>query len=340
MQKKITYYVQWYRPAFEAISKEVRLLAEHFSDGYDVKIHDLHLGGLGTVRHSRRITSYHFAFYPILASYAYYLSRMSNLNHIYTSLGDLPYLHVLDLRRTILTAAASCNFGKAKKRVAYLKKLQKIVVESQKQRDELLQLGIPSDKISVVYPPVDLGKFSYTPTKGTFTILFASCPTRFEDFEKRGVHLLLECAKLMPDVQFFFAWRGGAYGEIKQLVANLKNVEIVNELVDDMNEVYARAHCTVVPYTRFDDFLKLIPNSALESLAAGKPVLVSTKTEITSFIRSCGVVFEPDPVELVAAIRKMKKNYAALQKNCRKTAELFSKDRFIAAYEQIYGELL
>lgn len=344
MQKKITYYVQWYRPEFEAISKEVRLLADHFSKKHNVRIHDLHLGKLHQMKHTKTMTSYHFMFYPFFALYAYYLSRKSDLNHIYTSLGDLPYLNVLDLSRTLLTAAASCHFGKVRKRLRYLKKLQKIVVESQRQKDELLELGILDTKIEIIYPPVDLEQFSYRPAKGPFTVLFASCPTRAEDFEKRGVYLLLECARLLPSVQFLLAWRGKAYGKILHLVAEsgLLNVTVMDKVVEDMNDVYARAQCTIIPYTRFDDFLKLMPNSALESLAAGKPVLVSSKTEVAAIVaeKKCGVVFEPNSEELVEALKKVKKGYASFQSNCRKTAELFSKDKFVAAYERIYGEFL
>ena len=52
--------------------------------------------------------------------------------------------------------------------------------------------------------------------------------------------------------------------------ADLTNVTLTNNLIADMNQRYANAHCTIIPYTKPDDYLKLIPNSALESLVRRK----------------------------------------------------------------------
>src|SRR3989338_10260486 len=137
MSKKIILYVQRYRPAFEAISKEVALLKDNLPSGYSTKIHDLHLDGIFSFRHQKDFTSFHFIYYPLLFMYTYYLNKKSDLNHIYTSLGDLPYLPLLDSRKTILTAAASCSIPKIRQRRKYLAQLGAIAVESEKQRQEL-----------------------------------------------------------------------------------------------------------------------------------------------------------------------------------------------------------
>ncbi len=110
-----------------------------------------------------------------------------------------------------------------------------------------------------------------------------------------------------------------------------------------MNEEYARAHATIIPYTQFDDYLKLIPNSAIESLAAGKPILVSSKTEIAKTVREeqCGVVFEPNVASLNKAVQDLKRKYLFYQRRCLPTArKYFSQERYLKAYEDIYQELL
>ncbi len=346
----ITYYVQRYRPKFEAISKEVQLLANHFSsrdsnkNEEKVKIHDLHLDGLFRFKYSSKYCSFHFFYYPLLFGYTKALSKISKINHIYTSLGDLPYLRVLDLNNTILTGAASCNTGKIKKRLPSLKKLDKIIVESELQRKQLMTLGVSKNKIELIYPPVDLRKFNYIPAKGKFKILFASCPTRVKDFERRGIYLLLETAKLLPEVDFILAWRKQAYPEIKRLLKKMKvnNIILQNNIISDFNREYALVHSTIIPYTKRDNYLKLIPNSALESLAAGKPVLISSKVELANIIQreKCGIIFEPSPDCLVKAIRELKKNYSFQQKKCRKVAQkYFSQEIFLKKYEKIYSEL-
>ena len=333
---KITYYVQRYRPSFEAISKEVRALAEHFSNSNIVRIHDLHLDGITKIRIDKKVVSYHFMYYLLTAPFVKYKSAKNSINHIYTSLGDLPYLPIFSPTNTILTAAASCNFRKVKKRAYFLKRLPKIIVESEKQRKILLELGVAEKKIEVIHPPVDLSAYSYQrprPANRQFSILYASCPTRKEDFSKRGIYLLLECAKRNKEIIIDLAWRVGALKEITSSVkkADLTNVTLTNNLIADMNQRYANAHCTIIPYTKPDDYLKLIPNSALESLAAGKPLLVSSAAGLAEFVKDhrCGVVFDPNIKSLEKAISKLKNDYKSFQKNCRPACEkYFSKERF------------
>jgi glycosyltransferase involved in cell wall biosynthesis len=341
MAKEIRFYVQRYRPSFEAISKEVAILNESF---LHTQIHDLHLDGIFNIKWNKKIKSYHFGLYPILALFIKLQSIRQGINHIYTSLGDLPYLHVLNLNRTILTAAASCKIEKVRKRVPLLKKIKKIIVESQYHYDQLTSLGIDEQKIKLIYPPADLKKYHYQETTGKFKVLYASCPTREEDFEKRGIFLLLEYAKENPEIIFNLAWRKGAYKEICELLDKhkMENIIVKDEIIKDINVTYGDNHCTIIPYTKFDDFLKLVPNSAIESLAAGKPLLVSNKTELAKMINEhkCGLSFEPTKEGLQKSIEELQKNYYFYQQNCRGTAEkLFSKKSFISSYNDIYKKL-
>lgn len=340
---KITYYVQRYRPAYEAISKEIQLLARHFSVDNKVKIHDLHLDGILKWRWNPQKISYHFAYYPLLFLYTKLLSRSSAINHIYTSLGDLPYLPVITLKNTVITAAASCTIDKVKKRLKFLQELPFIVTETEVHKQQLEELGIPHSKIKLIYPPVDLSSFSYTLAIGKFRILFASCPTRREDFEKRGINLLINAAS-QDQSEIILLWRRGAEKDIQELLYPKKagNIILRNGIINDMNAEYAKVHATIIPYTQFDDFLKLIPNSALESLAAGKPLLVSTKTELAKIVQryKCGVVFEPTSGDLQQAVAELQQHYNAYQKNCRKTAKkLFSQEIFLQKYEGLYKKM-
>ena len=143
MPEKIIYYVQRYRPKFEAISKEVSLLANHFKKIYSLRIHDLHLGSLTNFSFNKKI-SYHFAFYPFFLPVIKLLS-FGKLNYIYTSLADLPYLTILSPKNTLLTAAASCSYRQVHLRLKKLKKLRKIIVETEKHRDQAVEAKCDSE---------------------------------------------------------------------------------------------------------------------------------------------------------------------------------------------------
>ena len=342
LSMNITYYVQRYRPEFEAISQEVQLLARHFEKQAEIKIHDLHWDGLTRFRFSPKEWSLHFAWYPLFFPRTFLLSKSSDLNHIYTSLGDTPYLPLLDLRRTLLTAAASCQEEKVRKRLPWLRKLKKIVVESERQQQLLLRWGISPEKVVLISPGVELGRFLFQKPPPPFTLLYASCPTREKDFSKRGMQLIAETAPSLPSLRWHLAWRGGGYLAAKKLLGHLSQIALQNEIVADMNVVYGKAHATLIPYTQFDDYLKLVPNSALESLAAGKPLLVSSQTGIASLVRreQCGVVFEPTPDSLGQAILLLQKKYGFYQKRCRAVAEKhFSQEIFLQKYQKLYEEM-
>jgi len=333
------YLVQRFRPELEGTSKEVEVLHRYF----DSIIHDLHDYHISSFKIRRNLFSYHFLFYPLTAPFLY-LSSLGKIVHIYTTLRDRPYLPLFHRNRTILT---STNHFTAERLIPwkkYLQKIKKIVVEAELQRTILLQLGLQKEQIELVYPSVDLKKFTYQEATGPFKILNASCPSRISDLERRGMNLLMDLDPFLQDCAITVLWRVGEFERFKQMTRKriFKSLRVEKRVIKDMNEAYATHHCTIIPYTRFDEFLKLVPNSALESLAAGKPVLVSSKTGISELVKRehCGVVFEPTTKSILEAITLLRNNYALYQKNCRPTAEkYFSQEKFIERYKKIYTEV-
>lgn len=364
--KKIIFLVQQYKPNREAISNEIKQVADHLEkEGWKVKIHDLHLRSLFRFRFNRRLISYHFAFYPLTFIFVYLYSLFFDVRHIYTSLCDTPYLPIINKRPLLLTAAAPYRFSKLKKRIKRLKKVSLLILESEIQQKQLEYLLNSSKKNNqsikkilksskVIYPGVDLKQFYHqrpVHKDNKFTILFASNPGNPKKFKQRGIYLLLDTAQKCErkvqykNIQFDFAWRAETYFNVKDLIVkkNIKNIKITSNFVKDMNQRYADAHCTIIPYTKRGDFVKLIPNSAIESLAAGKPVLCSSKSGVANIIKEnqVGIVFEPTTESLLQAVKELRKNYHFYQKNCRKTAQrLFSKNILISKYDNILHKLL
>ena len=90
------------------------------------------------------------------------------------------------------------------------------------------------------------------------------------------------------------------------------------------------------------DDCKPCPNSIMESLAAGKPVLVSHNVGISDLIaeEGCGLVFKPEFDDILDKINEIKHNYSHYQSKARQTAEkYFSLTRLVKQYTQLYNEL-
>ncbi len=338
--KKILYLTQRFRPSFEATSKEVALLASNFQG----KIHDLHLDGFARFKFNQKLFSYHFVYYATGIIPLYLFSR-NKLLHLYTSLCDRPYLPFFSSKNVIITSANFFSKDRIAAKKKHLLKVSKIVVQSELQKKELLDAGINTEKIEVIYPPVDVERFSYNPsTTKDFTILNASCPGKVRDLQKRGIYFLFDADSSLQGTKIKLLWRGGQFPLLmkKQKVAALKNCVIENKIHTDMNFQYARVHATIIPYLKLDENLKTMPTSAIESLAAGKPVLTSSQTGIAEIVAKerCGVVFEPSQEELLKAIEDLKRNYTRYQKNCRRTAEkYFSKNNFIKKHKELYQSI-
>lgn len=331
MQKKInakyrvTYFTQNYQPEWEAISKEIEILHKNFNSS----VFSLN-------------TSNPFS----MAKIAKLPFTKSEIYHIYTSVADRLFLPVINKRPLILTGSASSKREKIERLINHYDKVDAIVVESDRQKKILLDIGIEKNKVQIIYPGIDLTQFRYRkPVKSeNFKILFASSPPSIGQMKSRGLEIILKCASSMIDLKFTMMWRNVGYRELVKSIEknNLKNMEVFNRVFSDMQKMYNASHCTIAPFLNFDED-KPVPRSIIESLACGRPVLVSDRVGISDLIKreKCGIVFDPTYEEATKAIHKIKKNYLNYQKNARKVAEkYFSEQRFVKEYENLYKGLL
>ena len=147
-------------------------------------------------------------YYPLSLPFLY-VHGNHKLIHIYSNLCDRPYLPIFKSKNTILSSTNFISKERIKKSVNHLIKLKKIIVQAEIQKKELLDAGIPLGKISLIYPPVNLERFSYTPpSKDKFTILCATTPAKTEYLQKRGIYLLLHSDSKLEDTQFKILLRG------------------------------------------------------------------------------------------------------------------------------------
>jgi glycosyltransferase involved in cell wall biosynthesis len=260
------------------------------------------------------------------------------------------FLNYLNLKKCV-PIMTSIPFIEDKNVEKFVKKiapeLPAIITQSNKVKNQLIDLGIDSNKIHVVYPLIDLNKFKNTeaPDLNKFKILFSSAPLTEDTFEKKGVSLLLESFKdfvVHTDAILYLVWRKVGIGKLNDKISELKledHVEIIDDIVF-MPEMYAKSHITVIPYLNLKSSPE-IPLSAVESLACGRPIVTTDIAEIAEIVKKykCGCVSKPIKNDFLVALEEGKRNYQIYQRNCRETAEeLFSLN--IGKFDEIHRNLL
>ncbi|NLG70747.1 MAG: glycosyltransferase [Chloroflexi bacterium] len=339
---RIAYWVFNFAPHWEAASREIKTLVSHFETQYDTQV-------ISQNTNSRKIRlTGRFKYLPLPYSLVMlpFLSRIASayhINHIFSSLGEGLLLPRINRQNALLTVTKDSGALNAfEKNIPQLKKLRCIVVESERHQELLLQAGLPADSVRLIYPGAQVKP--YQPASGPFKILFATSPMSENDFLTRGIYLILRAAARLPEVQFIFAWRKKHHQKLRRLIddSGVRNIEVLNGYIPDMERVYDSVHAAILPGLTYSS-LKPSPHSALDSLAHGKPVLISRPTSISGLVEreQCGVVFEPQVDCLVDRIQELIKNYPLYQQNCHRTIErCFSASGFTSSYQEIYSAML
>lgn len=323
----------------EAVASEVALLRPRFPSSI--------LWGISPAVGIQLSPQHGFAFNPklhlLFRAGVHFAQGRYDINHLYGGFGDWFHLRALRRRPSVLTLAVHAPAASPE----LLSKIDQFVVEWPRAEAQLLSLDIAPERIRLVPPPVDLARFVVRPAPATdFTVLFASAPSRADWLEARGVGIILAAAKLRPEMRFRLLWRpwGDSFAAVTRWVEelDLKNVVIDLQRVDDMVKVYSDAYVTVFPGVG-PLRCKPIPNSIIESLACGRPVVVSDRMEIQDFIdRSPGArVVAAKGEALAEALDSLEANWSAASVAARAAAQRsFDQVRFLDAYTHLYAEML
>ena len=157
-------------------------------------------------------------------------------------------------------------------------------------------------------------------------LLFASAPREHQDdfFLVKGIDLMLDALADLKGVDLTLLWRGAMHDEIQRRIseARLQNMVALVDRYVDMQSCYSHMHATIFTPTNLT-YSRHYPASVMESLAAGRPVVVSSTIEIAEIVHneSCGVVCRPESDSLVEAIEELRANYLRYQSNARRVAE-------------------
>jgi glycosyltransferase involved in cell wall biosynthesis len=331
-------------PQFEAVSKEVFDLAAGFRDSRIFAVSP-HLKF--KVSRQERTIGFHSRFMPILRAVIPFLERAVSLNHVYAEINPWLYLSALSKRPTVLTIASE----KGDPEPELLRRCEVIVTQTEEMRQRLAQLGLPPDRLRLIYPGIDLTRFAPRAPQSSSRrtrVLFATFPRDEAELAGRGVLLLLEIAKRCPEVDFTFLSRPWSSGntarsavERRIRALGLRNVTIPEGLQNRMAELYGRHDFTVIPYTQADGG-KECPRSMIEALASGLPVLISERSPFGGFIakHECGAVFACDPESFASALESALRAYPKLSLNAANVARArFDLRETLRRYAVVYDEL-
>lgn len=326
-------------PEMEAIAGEVALLRSHFRRSVS--------WGITTQRRLqfswRRGFGFSPVFYKPFRAATYLLQRMFQINHLFGGLGDWFHLQSLNTGSTVMTLATSSEVADC----SLLRKVDHFAVEWPGAVDLLNSYGVSNDRITVILPPVDVERFNITEEPDApFTVLFASSPDRADWFEGRGIYLLLEAARQLPDVKFRLLWRpwGDGVNVIKKMLAGAEysNVELVIGRFADMSWEYQNVHATIAPFVD-PQKCKPIPNTLLESLACGRPVVMTRQVELGKVLGQSEsvVVCDPEVQSVVPAIKQLQTDWKQRSTEARSLAErTFDARRFIRQYDELYQSVV
>ncbi|HEX9780856.1 MAG TPA: glycosyltransferase family 4 protein [bacterium] len=348
MPHAVALFVNEYAPQWEGVARSARVLWTHLRrrQEFDVTMQGW-VGGAAWRREPGRLL-YGRLLRPAGALAVLALDRRVRLRHVYGSLTGRWYLRLLRREPLIVTNAAGFVESNLASSRSGWARVTAAVVECARDAARLTAWGMPASRIHLIYPGLDADAFRAPepPSDGPFRIGFSSAPLAAGEraLASRGVDLLVAAARARPDIEVVLLWRGRSLRALRRMLGSHPpgNVTVVDRIIARAAEYYGTLHAAVLASRSVQD-CKPCPNSVMESLAAGRPVAVSSAVGVADLIRErgCGVVFEPELDGLLEAVDRLRSDYARLRAASRPAAEAsFGAERFAGAYAALYGRLL
>ena len=337
---RVTYWTGTWDPAKEAISKEIAVLRA--ARAQRCPVISLSQGQATAVDLGNSVLRVSARHFPVLRMLAPLLERQGDVTHVFGSLNSWHLLRCTGRRPTLLTVALSGQPADAQIHAH----VRMFAVESERLAEELRRTGIPDARVRLVYPGVDLQEYrpGLHPPPAPFRLLFASSPADAEEFNARGIPLLVDAARLLPDIEVVLLWRewGDQSAALRALdeLRPPSNVRIEYLAGRHMSAVYQSVHAVACVYA--EGFGKSCPNSLVEGLACGVPVIVADTCGIASLVAhaGAGIAVPRDPRHLAAAVIALRSAPDRYAMAARALAEArFDYARFLSEYADLYREV-
>ena len=261
-----------------------------------------------------------------------------SLHHLYNP-DPFPFLYLRLLRRPVVYSLT----GGVTRRplIPFFARLAAVTVLDGTSLKRLQGWGL--ENVFLVRPGIDTRRFAPAPLAWgrEVRLMVGSAPWTREQFHTKGVEALLEAARQEPRLRLIFLWRGVLAEEMARRVRAMglqARVTLLDRLVD-VNQVLAEAHASIV-LASTPTIVKAYPHSLMESLAAGKPVLVSRAVPMADYVeeKGCGVVVEAvSAAGVLTALAALGRSY----ERCRQAAlalgrEAFSLEGMLQSFQEVY----
>jgi glycosyltransferase involved in cell wall biosynthesis len=320
MTSLVTYWTGIWEPHREALSSQVQKLRAALAPGSIVVSFS---PGQRTRMPRDRVLRLSGRRWLLLRGLALALEPRAKMTHVVGGTGSWHLLRSLGRRPILFTVALA---GHPLEPSLY-DKVAAFAAESEELAAALGAAGVDPAKIRLIRPGIDLALFhpSPAPPPSPFKLLFASTPADPHELDERGIPLLVELAREVPDLELTLLWRRwGSLADARKALRALDppaNLKVIERDSKDMSAELASVHATVCLFSRGAG--KSCPNSVIEGLAVGRPALVSEEVGIAPTIDAAGAgrVASRDVPSLVAALETLRSDFAAHSARARLLAE-------------------
>lgn len=223
---------------------------------------------------------------------------------------------------------------------------------SQLMKSQLIDLGFPEEKIEVIRFGIDVEKFNYqkdfSPDKRLMMV--------GRMVEKKGFEFALQSVKILNSngrtVKIDLYGDGPLRGKLENLAKELgiENEVFFHGYVSNgkiSNELQNHGILLAPSVTASDDDEEGLPNTILEAMASGIPVIASNHSAIPEAIidgETGFLVPEREPCAIATKLEKLMDSDTNIQKirsNARRLIEnQYSVERLVQNTEEMYTELL
>jgi glycosyltransferase involved in cell wall biosynthesis len=265
------------------------------------------------------------------------------LHHFYNP-DPFPFPYLRQLRRPVVYSI-TCGVGERRPNVGFFSSLAAVAVTDERSLKQLRSWGLENGIL--VRPGIDTARFtcSHLPLRSDIILMVGSAPWTKGQFRTKGVDALLQAARQAPHLRLVFLWRGLLADEMERRVCQMElaeRVTVLNKLVD-VNQVLAGVHASIT-LAATTGIVKSYPHSLLESLAAGKPVLVSRAIPMSDHVAQTGsgvVVESVSAAGILAAVEALARRYPDLQQAAQRVGQVdFSQTAMLASFQRVYERVL
>jgi glycosyltransferase involved in cell wall biosynthesis len=266
-----------------------------------------------------------------------------DLHHLYNP-DPFPFPVLRGLRQPVVYSVTG-GLGRKRPNVPFFASMAAVTVYDQQSLKRLQSWGLTN--AFLVHPGIDSTRITPypIPLRSEIRLLVGSAPWTPAQFRTKGIDALLTAAQRDRRLRLTFLWRGVLEGEMLRRVRRrglTGHVKVLNKQVD-VNEILAGVHASI-SLASAPDIVKAYPHSLLESLAAGKPVLVSRSIPMADYVQrtECGIVVEGvTPEEILAAVEFLFERYSSMQSVAQTIGKRdFQHENMIGSFQRVYQRII